>query len=72
MACFCWTVCSGLQWTQDRLQGLSSMLHFAAWGIPAAHTLTVFVRRDADAEELTGELRKKIVIYLVFCNCVSF
>lgn len=54
VACFCWTVCSGLQWTQDRLQGLSSMLHFAAWGIPTAHTLTVFVRRDADAEELTG------------------
>lgn len=45
----------GLRWTQDRLQSLSSMLHLAAWGVPAAHTLTVFVRRDADADELTGK-----------------
>lgn len=60
LTCGCWMASVGLRWSQDRLQGLSSVLHLAAWGIPAAHTVTVLVQRDVDADELTG---KFILIY---------
>lgn len=53
--CWCWLSTAGLKWTVDRLQGVSSLLHLAAWGLPAAQTVAVLVRRDVDADELTGK-----------------
>lgn len=65
--CWCWLSTAGLKWTVERLQGVSSFLHMAAWGLPAAQTVAVLVRRDVDADELTG-IRNKLHTYFSLKN----
>lgn len=54
--CLCawWVAKAGLSWPPEKLKNLGSFLHVAAWGVPAAQTVAALVRRDVDADELTG------------------
>ncbi|KAB0793095.1 hypothetical protein PPYR_12715 [Photinus pyralis] len=54
--CLCgwWVAKSGLLWPQEKLRNLRSFFHVAAWGLPASQTVAALVRRDVDADELTG------------------
>ncbi|KAF5270597.1 hypothetical protein FQA39_LY01335 [Lamprigera yunnana] len=54
--CLCgwWVAKAGLLWPQEKLRNLRSFLHVTAWGLPAAQTVAALVRRDVDADELTG------------------
>lgn len=55
--CLCawWVAKAGLSWPPEKLKNLGSFLHVAAWGVPAAQTVAALVRRDVDADELTGK-----------------
>ncbi|KAK5641721.1 hypothetical protein RI129_010268 [Pyrocoelia pectoralis] len=54
--CLCgwWVAKAGLLWPQEKLRNLRSFFHVAAWGLPASQTVAALVRRDVDADELTG------------------
>ncbi|XP_017782539.1 PREDICTED: frizzled-4-like [Nicrophorus vespilloides] len=52
--CIWWLAKAGLGWSPEKLGSLSSFLHVASWGLPAAQTVGALVRRDVDTDELTG------------------
>lgn len=54
--CLCawWVARIVRQWTPDKMRSLESFLHLFAWGLPAIQTVVALVRRDVDADELSG------------------
>ena len=42
-------------------KGCSKLGAFTAWILPAVHTLAVFITRDVDADELTGNYNHKFI-----------
>ncbi|XP_044758510.1 frizzled-4-like [Coccinella septempunctata] len=54
--CLCawWVARVGLQWTTEKMRSLETILHVCAWGFPAGQTVVALVRRDVDADDLTG------------------
>lgn len=54
MVCLCWVLASCRRWTHEHFQKHSSLIHIIGWLVPAIQTAAVLVRRNVDAEELTG------------------
>lgn len=54
--CVWWFARSSSSWTTERLNGLTTFLHVAAWGFPALQTVAALVTRNVDPDALTGLL----------------
>lgn len=45
------------------MRSLETILHVCAWGFPAGQTVVALVRRDVDADDLTGRSLLLIIFY---------